>query len=105
MIFTNEKKNRLTIIDPNRPENNISGGTSQIGVIFQAFARAYESLRRSLRAYEKGDTQISFLEELIGGDFEAFKTQRNHLGGVYFGLTGREPPVQQWSNKAKPVSH
>ena len=104
MIFTNEKKNRLTIVDPNRPENNISGGTNQIELIFRAFARAYDSLQKGLRAYDKGDFQVSFLEELIGGNFEAFETQRDHLGAVYFGLTGMEPVVQPWSNKSKIVS-
>lgn len=91
MIFTNEKRDRLTIIDPNRPENNISGGTRLIKDIFDAFSRAHKSLHQRLAAYERGDrTVTSFLEDLVGGDFKAYSRQRKHLRDLYFGLTGIE---------------
>jgi hypothetical protein len=90
MIFTNEKPDRLTIIDPNRPENNVSGGTRLISDIFQTFGRAHRSLLERLEAQEMGDTGGSFLRNLVGGNFEAYSEQRTQLRELYFGLTGIE---------------
>jgi hypothetical protein len=103
LLFTKEKRGRLTIIDPNRPENNISGGTNQIETICDCFARAYDSLLESLRSFEEGDRDISFLQNLVGGNFDKYTEQREHLGSVYFGLTGQEP-VAESSSKAQSVS-
>ncbi|KAJ9636009.1 hypothetical protein H2204_005506 [Knufia peltigerae] len=56
---------RLTIIDPNRPDNNISGGTSQINEIGRSFSSAYQALVERLDMYEEQfphNSTISFLE-------------------------------------------
>jgi non-canonical poly(A) RNA polymerase PAPD5/7 len=95
MLFTRDKPGRLTIIDPNRPENNISGGTTLIEGICDSFARAHQSLHHRLNQYEKGEKSESFLKDLIGGDFKSYDHQRQHLSNVYFGLTGQEPAPRQ----------
>jgi DNA polymerase sigma len=90
MVFTNEKPDRLTIIDPNRPENNVSGGTRLISDIFETFSRAHRSLLERLEAHENGDTATSFLRDLVGANFGAYSEQRAQLRELYFGLTGIE---------------
>lgn len=42
--------------------------------------------------YEDGADSISFLTDLVGGNFSAYNAQRRLLGDVYFGLTGQEAP-------------
>ena len=104
LLFSNEKRNRLTIIDPNRPENNISGGTRLIEEIFDSFARAYDILQERLTSFEEGDTEICFLENLVGGNFTAYEEQREKLRSLYFGLTGREAEERKPPVKTKSVS-
>lgn len=105
MLVVNEKRERLTIIDPNRPENNISGGTHLINKIIDAFAQAHDLLLDRLTAYEKGDTDVSFLQDLVGGDFTPYDRQRRQLADLYFGLTGQDPLGYGGSGKAQRVSH
>ena len=104
MLFNKEKKNRLTIIDPNRPENNISGGTHLIEKILDSFAQAFNVLQHRLAAYESGDTNVSFLEDLVGGNFTSYEAQRKQLRGIYFGLTGQDPTEHQTTATSKLVS-
>lgn len=70
------------IIDPNRADNNISGGTSSIATIFALFAQSHATLQESLDSFaERGlkDSKFSFLEKLIGGNFSAYDEQRQRL--------------------------
>lgn len=81
-----DKKGRLTIIDPNRPDNNISGGTSQIQRIFHAFSLAHKGLLERLDDVENADPDDdpkSFLEYIVGGDFKAYDMQRQMLYDLY----------------------
>lgn len=66
--------------------------------------RAYDVLQDRLGAYETGDTDVSFLADLVGGDFTSYDTQRKQLASIYFGLTGQEPAGQKTSLKTKHVS-
>ncbi|KAK5559463.1 hypothetical protein LTR46_002505 [Exophiala xenobiotica] len=73
---------RLTIIDPNRPDNNISGGTNQITEIVKCFSSAHQSLMLRLEDYEQRTAQSpnsSFLECLVGGNFAQYEMQRDVL--------------------------
>jgi len=73
---------RLTIIDPNRPDNNISGGTNQITEIVRCFSSAHQSLMLRLDDYEKRTAQSptsSLLECLVGGNFAQYEAQRQVL--------------------------
>ncbi|KEF58877.1 uncharacterized protein A1O9_03720 [Exophiala aquamarina CBS 119918] len=81
-----DKRGRLTIIDPNRPENNISGGTSQIQKIFHAFSLAHQGLLERLDDVQNADPDDgpkSFLEYIVGGDFRSYDTQRQTLYDLY----------------------
>ncbi|RMD40293.1 hypothetical protein DV735_g4838, partial [Chaetothyriales sp. CBS 134920] len=100
-LFNNDKRGRLAIIDPNRPENNISGGSNQIGHVFSLFSSAYDILSDHLSAFpaRRADkASFSFLKDIIGGDFAAYDKQRKALQSLYFGLSGQdlsEPPVRR----------
>ncbi|KAJ4512220.1 hypothetical protein HRR83_006193 [Exophiala dermatitidis] len=77
-----DKDGRLTIVDPNRPDNNISGGTRLIDNIMACFSSAHRTLLDQLNEYEQrvlhGQPQ-SLLECLIGGNFTLYETQRQTL--------------------------
>lgn len=82
LLKKDKSDSRLTIIDPNRPDNNISGGTSQIADIAKSFASAHQALLGRLDVYEKQYPQsspTSFLECLVGGNFSLYESQRKIL--------------------------
>jgi len=87
-----EKVDRLMIIDPNRPDNNITGGSNQITRIIDLFSRTHEMLMARLDdsadPRHKGN-DFSFLEELIGGNFAAYQDQRRRLHRVYNKISGK----------------
>ena len=83
----------MKIIDPNRPDNNISGGTNKIGLIFDCFSTAYDILQASLAAHENGDNVPSFLEQIVGGNFEAYDSQREYLRELHIGPRGSHAPA------------
>ncbi|KIX02346.1 uncharacterized protein Z518_08287 [Rhinocladiella mackenziei CBS 650.93] len=77
-----DQTGRLTIIDPNRADNNISGGTALINDIIKCFSKSHRALLERLAAYEKRGSQdppTSFLECLIGGNYTPYETQRKML--------------------------
>lgn len=73
------------IIDPNRPDNNITGGSNQVDRILDLFSRTHTILLNRLDDFDnKGpEAAVSFLEELIGGNFTAYYDQRRALHAVY----------------------
>jgi hypothetical protein len=91
--FNNDKPDRLKIIDPNRPENNISGGSNKIGLIFQSFGQAHDILQEQLKEHDDGRAVASFLEQLVGGNFESYDTQRDFLRDLHYGPDGQRAPA------------
>ncbi|EXJ58117.1 hypothetical protein A1O7_05541 [Cladophialophora yegresii CBS 114405] len=80
--FGDKDNERLTIIDPHRSDNNISGGTRQIGTIFDCFSKAHKALATRLASFEKDPSRHQvdgFLGCLIGGDFTSYERQRQRL--------------------------
>lgn len=75
----------MTIIDPNRADNNISGGTHKIAEIQECFRAAYEALQDRLETFHSKDEPDSFLECLVGGDFSPYEAQRQLLHELYTG--------------------
>lgn len=73
------KANRLTIIDPNRPTNDISGGSNKIGLIFDRFADAHNELLTALKVQDRP----SLLDWMLGGDYSSFTKQRAEILKVY----------------------
>jgi hypothetical protein len=75
-----ERPDCLSIIDPHRPDNNISAGTHEIQRIINCFATAHEVLQRRLHdkvAYP--GRAGSLLGDILGGNFSAYELQRQSL--------------------------
>ncbi|KAI9881239.1 MAG: hypothetical protein M1830_005525 [Pleopsidium flavum] len=81
------KLHRLAIIDPNRPDNDISGGTKNILTILEHFAEAHRTLQRRMAALNNADftnkDDESILGVILAGNYSAFETQRNRLRRLY----------------------
>ncbi|KAL9113002.1 MAG: hypothetical protein Q9227_002867 [Pyrenula ochraceoflavens] len=78
------ERDRLAISDPNRSDNDISGGTSAIGLIFDTFSDAYDLLEEGLDDYNLGiSTNGSLLGDSIAGNYAPFENQRNRLRNLY----------------------
>jgi len=75
-----EKRDGLSIQDPNRPDNNISGGSHRAQVAFDAFREAYNTIEDRIEASRRGqDIGPSLLGCILGGNYESYTKQRNHL--------------------------
>lgn len=87
LIHSNDKAGRLTIIDPNRPDNNISGGSHEIERVFRSFKQAHGDLVSKLQDFgsETDTSSFSFLKDLVGGNFTAYELQRSVLRDLYRG--------------------
>ena len=71
-----ERPNGLSIQDPNRPENNISGGSHKAWEVFQAFRSAHRILKDRIDSKSPGR---SILECLLGGNYQTYIMQRRHM--------------------------
>ncbi|KAJ5178110.1 uncharacterized protein N7500_000809 [Penicillium coprophilum] len=92
---------RLTIEDPNNRDNDISGGTKEIGLIFRAFSNAHTALRNRMEylALVQGPNK-SILEPIIAANFDEYIEQRFQLRQVlHLRLRRRDPPP---ANEASP---
>lgn len=88
MQFKNHlKSTKMTIEDPNRPDNDITGGTTGIRLIVYCFGRAYEALHQKmwgLRQAEFAERQgQNILWTILGGDYSSFDQQRERMRQVY----------------------
>jgi hypothetical protein len=79
-----DKPNRLAIVDPNLADNNISGGTAEIDLVFRCFQEAYIQLSARMgQRQSSGPTSGSLLIDLLGGDYGAYGLQRERLRRIY----------------------
>ncbi|XDG05816.1 hypothetical protein ABKA04_005431 [Annulohypoxylon sp. FPYF3050] len=94
--------NRLSIIDPNNPDNDIAGGSYNIETILKSFRDAYNAIkarmsevvnRESLGDDPFGD---SLLGPLIGGNYACFEAQREHLRGLSKTPKSATKPYNHW---------
>lgn len=75
-----EKPDGLSIQDPNRLDNNISGGSHQAQAAFNAFKDAYHTLEDRMTASSNGQNiGPSILECVLGGNYETYLSQRAHM--------------------------
>lgn len=65
-------------MDPNNPANDISGGSSEVMRIFDRFSKAHAEILAAMKA-----DRPSLLDWSLGGNYESFVKQRNHLLGLY----------------------
>ncbi|KAJ5558719.1 hypothetical protein N7535_009402 [Penicillium sp. DV-2018c] len=75
---------RLTIQDPNNPDNDISGGTKEITLILRTFGQAFDALKKRMEylALVQGPNQ-SILEPIIAANFDEYLEQRYQLRQVF----------------------
>jgi non-canonical poly(A) RNA polymerase PAPD5/7 len=79
--FGYKNHNRLSIIDPNNPENDIAGGSSNAGTVLSHFANAHQQLTQRMvqLAQDPNRAGKSILEVIMGGNYSSFENQRNYL--------------------------
>ncbi|KAL8849673.1 MAG: hypothetical protein Q9221_005363 [Calogaya cf. arnoldii] len=75
---TNNQPPKLAILDPNRPENDISGGSKNVGRIFHSFSEAHNETMEAMKT-----NAYSLLGWALGGNYENFTIQRERLRGLY----------------------
>ncbi|KAJ6013307.1 hypothetical protein N7540_007898 [Penicillium herquei] len=80
---TFENRDRLMIEDPNNPDNDISGGTKEIPLIFHTFKQAHRVLRDVMLRYHTLPPGTSILEKIIAANFDEYDQQRFQLFEVY----------------------
>lgn len=79
-----QNRDRLTIIDPNNPDNDISGGSHKISVVLGRFRFAYSELQRYMNQLQHGQVSSrSILECIIGGNYQPIESQRERLRQWY----------------------
>lgn len=70
------------------PDNDISGGSRNVQLILDRFSRAHAEILNSMRS----PNERSLLRWLLGGDYDNFTWQRNHLSKIYREKWGSPPP-------------
>ncbi|KAF7192290.1 Poly(A) RNA polymerase cid14 [Pseudocercospora fuligena] len=72
---------RLTIIDPDKPENDISGGSAKIDQVLQCFRGAFSMIQHELDQLRKGsgNSTRSVLGCILGGNYSSFEDLRDDL--------------------------
>lgn len=86
--FTYKNPDRLSIIDPNNPGNDISGGSQNYPQIKVCFADAHKLLQERIERIARGDKHNSILECILGGNYAMFREQRNYLRKVHRNVFG-----------------
>ncbi|MCJ1438581.1 hypothetical protein MMC27_007971 [Xylographa pallens] len=73
------KPDRLAIMDPNQPGNDISGGSRNVMLIFARFSRARDEILNAM----ENTNRASLLDWMLGGNYNAFLWQRARLRKLY----------------------
>ena len=83
--FPYNNLDRLSIIDPNNPENDISGGSKNFSNVVEAFSLAHRLLsERMLEIRDVPEKQnASMLEVILAGNYSSFRLQRDHLQKLF----------------------
>ena len=79
-------------MDPNRPTNDISGGSRNITVVFAAFSECYDEIMQAMRI----PGNKSLLSWMLGGNYSTILWQRQRLRRLYkekygSGVEGKGP--------------
>jgi non-canonical poly(A) RNA polymerase PAPD5/7 len=104
---------RLTVIDPNNPDNDISGGSNKIATVFQCFRTAHSEIQRRLAQIHSGENiEDSILGVVLAGNYTSFINQRNRLSMLHGGQVARpiagsktdykDMDIREQSRKKKP---
>ncbi|KAL3445712.1 hypothetical protein BJX65DRAFT_296794 [Aspergillus insuetus] len=78
-------KPRLCIEDPNNPDNDISGGTREVPLIFKSFAEAYRLLQERMVSMADSDLAAgeSILCAIIAANYDEYRESRSQLRDVF----------------------
>ena len=94
-VYNARNADRLCIIDPNKPENDIAGGSSNTETILKCFSKSYLDLQNRMGELQYSGPGArrsqSILDCILGGNYGSFKLQREHLAHVYEKLYGALP--------------
>ncbi|KAJ5242431.1 topoisomerase family protein Trf4 [Penicillium citrinum] len=104
-------RDRLMIEDPNNPDNDISGGTKEIALVFRTFSQAFSTLsRRMLQLADSPDSGASILGSIIAANYEEYMIQRYQLREVFessnrFAIYRNPPPPPPHSSPPHSAHH
>jgi len=83
---SSREPDRLTILDPHDSSNNISGGSSKVQLVLDAFASAYDSLQKRMAELDSLPIEQrrgrSILGSIFSGDYTQFQALRQHFKHV-----------------------
>ncbi|PGH21378.1 hypothetical protein AJ80_03295 [Polytolypa hystricis UAMH7299] len=101
-IYQANKEKRLAIMDPNNAQNDISGGTKEIPLIFKSFSDAHRILKENMvtAAFTGSRSCKSLLGPLIGAHYEPYDYQRQHLRNLF----ETDPRYEQYRPPPPPKS-
>ncbi|RDW71763.1 hypothetical protein BP5796_07797 [Coleophoma crateriformis] len=90
VVYRNVNAVKFSIIDPNRSDNDIAGGSSNTATIIKTFSQAYDQLqaRMGQLQYAKDPHCQSILEPILAGNYRSFELQRDHLAHIHDKLIG-----------------
>ncbi|KAL2162340.1 hypothetical protein VTH06DRAFT_7253 [Thermothelomyces fergusii] len=97
--FTYKNHDRLSIIDPNNPANDIAGGSSNTQTILAHFAHAYQLLTKRMvqLAQDPNRAGQSILEVIMAGNYSSFENQRRYL--EMLSREGYRPPADSQNSR------
>lgn len=85
--YNQHNTNKFCIIDPNRPENDISGGAKNSAAIRSLFSEGFQTLQNRMAELQysaEADRRCqSILGPIIAGNYSSFRLQREHLAHMY----------------------
>ncbi|KAL2807868.1 hypothetical protein BJX63DRAFT_56787 [Aspergillus granulosus] len=84
-VYKDNNNARLCIEDPNNPDNDISGGTREVQLIFKSFAEAYRLLKARMASMVDADVAAgeSILGTIIAANFDEYRESRWQLRDVF----------------------
>ncbi|KAL4921607.1 hypothetical protein BDW62DRAFT_113836 [Aspergillus aurantiobrunneus] len=98
-VYKANNNARLSIEDPNNPDNDISGGTREIALIIKSFSEAFRLLKERMESVAmSGTTNESILGTIIAANFDEYTELRWQLREVF----ETEPRFAQYRQSLTP---
>lgn len=88
VYHSNKQLPKLAILDPNKPDNDISGGSKNVGRVFDLFSQAHNETMEAMKS-----NAYSLLGWALGGNYRNFTLQRQRLRGLYEARWGSPEPA------------
>lgn len=86
--FAYKNRDRLSIIDPNNPANDISGGSSNTSNVLGRFHDAFNVLQDRMKQVANTSDDEGILDVIMKGDYSSFRLQREYLKHVHEKVLG-----------------